>query len=290
MYYSLADAIRDGIVKRPVLERVEVRNKKTGAIEPHIREGQPNAWEKYRNLLVTGIERWKKVKAQLEDEGDQRKPILFILSNDRNEAREVANFLRYGEAARDDLEGRPVTGYQDGKAALFVDKSGGVARSTVVEIHIGEKEERNEDAWDAVRRSVNAVDHDEIPKLDGDGQPIKDSDGQQVMEPNPYNVVVSVMMLKEGWDVRNVKVIVPLRPCDSRTLTEQTLGRGLRKMHPPIIDEEGGSSDEDRRSSTSSSTPRSAASSIRSRTSSRRSPRTRSSTPASTCPSCRKPT
>jgi type III restriction enzyme len=49
------------------------------------------------------------------------------------------------------------------------------------------------------------------------------------------------MMLKEGWDVRNVKVIVPLRPCDSRTLTEQTLGRGLRKMHPPIIDEEGAS-------------------------------------------------
>jgi SOS-response transcriptional repressor LexA len=47
------------------------------------------------------------------------------------------------------------------------------------------------------------------------------------------------MMLKEGWDVRNVKVIVPLRPCDSRTLTEQTLGRGLRKMHPPILDDEG---------------------------------------------------
>ena len=59
------------------------------------------------------------------------------------------------------------------------------------------------------------------------------------MIPNPYNVVVSVMMLKEGWDVRNVKVIVPLRPCDSRTLTEQTLGRGLRKMHPPVLDDEG---------------------------------------------------
>jgi hypothetical protein len=71
---------------------------------------------------------------------------------------------------------------------------------------------------------------------------VLDGDGQPVMEPNPYNVVVSVMMLKEGWDVRNVKVIVPLRPCDSRTLTEQTLGRGLRKMHPPILDEDGGAS------------------------------------------------
>lgn len=31
----------------------------------------------------------------------------------------------------------------------------------------------------------------------------------------------------------------PIRPCGSRTLTEQTLGRGLRKMHAPIIDDDG---------------------------------------------------
>jgi type III restriction enzyme len=241
VYYPLADAIRDGIVKRPVLERVEVRNQKTGDIEAPVREGQPNAWEKYRNLLVTGIERWKKVKEQLADEGDKRKPILFILANDRNEAREVANFLRYGEATRDELDGRAVTGYRGRAedAPVFVDREGGAPRSTVVEIHIGEKEQRNEEAWEGVRRAVNAVDHDEIPKVDEDGRPMVDADGRPVMEPNPYNVVVSVMMLKEGWDVRNVKVIVPLRPCDSRTLTEQTLGRGLRKMHPPILDEEG---------------------------------------------------
>ncbi len=242
VYYSLAHAIRDGIVKKPVLERVEVRNQKTGEIEPPLREGQPNAWEKYRNLLVTGIERWKKVKEQLTDEGDARKPILFVLANDRNEAREVANFLRYGEATRDELTGRAVTGYRGKPAdeALFVDTEGGAPRSTVVEIHIGEKEERNEEAWEGVRRAVNAVDHDEIPKVGDDGRAVVDEDGRQIMVPNPYNVVVSVMMLKEGWDVRNVKVIVPLRPCDSRTLTEQTLGRGLRKMHAPILDEEGG--------------------------------------------------
>lgn len=49
---------------------------------------------------------------------------------------------------------------------------------------------------------------------------------------NPYEVIVSVMMLKEGWDVRNVCVIVPLRAFDSPILPEQTLGRGLRKMAP----------------------------------------------------------
>ena len=49
---------------------------------------------------------------------------------------------------------------------------------------------------------------------------------------NPYDVIVSVMMLKEGWDVKNVCVIVPLRAFVSPILPEQTLGRGLRRMFP----------------------------------------------------------
>ncbi|GAB4309150.1 MAG: hypothetical protein Kow0069_08060 [Promethearchaeota archaeon] len=49
---------------------------------------------------------------------------------------------------------------------------------------------------------------------------------------NPYEIIVSVMMLKEGWDVRSVVVIVPLRSYESKILMEQTLGRGLRKQFP----------------------------------------------------------
>ncbi len=50
---------------------------------------------------------------------------------------------------------------------------------------------------------------------------------------SPYKAIVSVMMLKEGWDVRNVTTIVGLRPyaSDSKILPEQTLGRGLRRMY-----------------------------------------------------------
>ena len=50
---------------------------------------------------------------------------------------------------------------------------------------------------------------------------------------SPYKVIVSVMMLKEGWDVRNVTTIVGLRPYSAKSniLPEQTLGRGLRKMY-----------------------------------------------------------
>lgn len=52
---------------------------------------------------------------------------------------------------------------------------------------------------------------------------------------NPYRAIVSVLMLREGWDVRNVNVILPLRPYTAKAeiLPEQTLGRGLRRMTPP---------------------------------------------------------
>lgn len=50
---------------------------------------------------------------------------------------------------------------------------------------------------------------------------------------NPYKAIVSVLMLKEGWDVRNVTTIVGLRAYSSKSniLPEQTLGRGLRRMY-----------------------------------------------------------
>jgi type III restriction enzyme len=50
---------------------------------------------------------------------------------------------------------------------------------------------------------------------------------------SPYKAIVSVLMLKEGWDVQNVTTIVGLRAFSStaKILPEQTLGRGLRRMY-----------------------------------------------------------
>ncbi|MEW5805174.1 MAG: DEAD/DEAH box helicase family protein [Patescibacteria group bacterium] len=57
---------------------------------------------------------------------------------------------------------------------------------------------------------------------------------------NPYNAIVSVLMLREGWDVRNVVVVVPLRSYSAKAkiLPEQTLGRGLRRMWPEDPEQE----------------------------------------------------
>jgi type III restriction enzyme len=58
---------------------------------------------------------------------------------------------------------------------------------------------------------------DELRKLES----VEDPD-------SPARIIVSVGMLKEGWDVKNVYVIASLRALVAEILTEQTLGRGLR--------------------------------------------------------------
>jgi type III restriction enzyme len=56
---------------------------------------------------------------------------------------------------------------------------------------------------------------------------------------SPYKAIISVMVLREGWDVRNVTTIVGLRAFSAQNniLPEQALGRGLRKMYPGNVKE-----------------------------------------------------
>lgn len=60
----------------------------------------------------------------------------------------------------------------------------------------------------------------------------KDENIQQLLSledpANEIEIVIHVNMLKEGWDVTNLYTIIPLRASASETLTEQTIGRGLR--------------------------------------------------------------
>lgn len=79
---------------------------------------------------------------------------------------------------------------------------------------------------------------EEVLRVDSDAKGrVKDEEWRRVSErlsnmdshPTP-RVVVSVMMLREGFDVNNICVIVPLRSSQSDILLEQTIGRGLRLM------------------------------------------------------------
>lgn len=60
--------------------------------------------------------------------------------------------------------------------------------------------------------------------------------GQQQKTANPYKAVVSVLMLREGWDVQEVSVILLLRKFGSKVYGQQVIGRGLRRVRVKGID------------------------------------------------------
>ncbi|MEM3845044.1 MAG: DEAD/DEAH box helicase family protein [Candidatus Parvarchaeota archaeon] len=55
---------------------------------------------------------------------------------------------------------------------------------------------------------------------------------------SPYDAVVSVFMLREGWDVSEVSVILLLRKIISPVFGKQIIGRGLRKVNKKSPDPE----------------------------------------------------
>lgn len=80
--------------------------------------------------------------------------------------------------------------------------------------------------------------HEEILRVDSNRKgELPEAEWSQLRErlfdmdahPNP-RVVISVLMLREGFDVNNICVIVPLRTTGAKILLEQTVGRGLRLM------------------------------------------------------------
>ncbi|MDD5383505.1 MAG: DEAD/DEAH box helicase family protein [Gallionella sp.] len=83
----------------------------------------------------------------------------------------------------------------------------GLAEDEVMSIDSGKKAELGEKDWAPVRERLFSVDQHATPR-----------------------VIVSVLMLREGFDVNNICVIVPLRSSQAQILLEQTIGRGLRLM------------------------------------------------------------
>ncbi|MBF0345239.1 MAG: DEAD/DEAH box helicase family protein [Nitrospirae bacterium] len=112
------------------------------------------------------------------------------------------------------------------QAAAFLESSYSLMKSSVLTIHTNNSGELKELA-------TAKKDKVELEKLRKAADDI-DKDH------SPYKAVVSVLMLREGWDVKNVTTIVGLRPfgADAKILPEQTIGRGLRKMFSLDIPEE----------------------------------------------------
>ena len=179
--YPLVEAIRQRVVKRPVLPDAVSRAK----LKIH---ETLEFTEKYRDFLHLGYTEWKASYEELSKAG--KKPVLFVMTEDTKTSDEVAAFLetRYPELSNAVL-------------VIHTKNNGEISESSST---------KDKAELDRLRRESREIDSWE----------------------NPHKAAVSVMVLREGWDVRNVTVIVGLRAYSStaKILPEQTLGRGLRRM------------------------------------------------------------
>lgn len=170
--YPLKQAILDGIVKRPIkgISKIEEAKSTIANVQ-------------YQGFLTAGVQRWKEYAEQLEPL--KKKPILFIMMNNTEQADDIGDWLRTKYPA--EFGG-------DKTLIIHTDRSGEVSKKDL----------------EAARKTARDVDHDA----------------------SPVNAIVSVLMLREGWDVQNVTVVVGLRPYSAAAniLPEQTIGRGLRLM------------------------------------------------------------
>ena len=91
----------------------------------------------------------------------------------------------------------------------------GFSEEDVLRVDTGKKGEIPESEWLTLKQKLFNIDKHKSPK-----------------------VLVSVLMLREGFDVSNICVIVPLRSTAAPILLEQTIGRGLRLMwrEPEFLD------------------------------------------------------
>lgn len=107
---------------------------------------------------------------------------------------------------------------QDTTVSPFVEeflKSEGLGDDDIVTIDSNKQGEVNAEEWKEIKARLFDIDRYASPK-----------------------VVISVLMLREGFDVNNICVLVPLRSSQAPILLEQLVGRGLRLMwrEPDYID------------------------------------------------------
>lgn len=132
-------------------------------------------------------------KVYPEHEKLGKKAVLFVMTDNTKSSDEVAEYLQ---------QTYPEFSDPDSVLTIHTNKSGEISEA---------QSSKAQKELEKLRDAANKIDSWE----------------------SPCKAIVSVLMLREGWDVQNVTTIVGLRAftAEAKILPEQTLGRGLRRMY-----------------------------------------------------------
>jgi type III restriction enzyme len=146
--------------------------------------------ETQKHMIDIGLAKIEKLQEEFDKLKINKKPVMFLVADQNAEADLITDYIK----EKTDRNGIP-----------YGDESKG---EQVVTIHEGKKNRLSDIGYEKLRNKVFTSDD-----LN-----------------NPTRIIVSVLMLREGFDVHNVCVLAVLRRSDSDLLTEQVIGRGIRLM------------------------------------------------------------
>lgn len=166
---------------------------------------------------------WRETLRQWLEAGHPSPPVMLTVCNRTETAARIEHYFRNGDAHWPEMLAPTRT--------LRVD-------SRVLEkAEIGETAATDKDYEETLRAIVAAASIPETRKerlkeLKKEGllREIVDNVGKRGTAGQDLQKVISVAMLSEGWDAKNVTHIMGLRAFTSQLLCEQVIGRGLRRV------------------------------------------------------------
>ena len=240
--FGLNDAIEAGLVKTP---RVVVRDdalptkingnfksrlyhiynddevkddlNRRGA-EPH--EPLPALVQQAYTLLSAD---WKRALDDWRDAGHTLSPVMLTVCNRTETAARIEHYFNKGDCHFDEMHAPEKTLRVDSK---ILEKA-----------EVGEKAGADKDYEARLQEIITAANIPDVKKqallaLKKEEQlrAIVDNVGKRGQAGQDIQNVISVAMLSEGWDAKNVTHIMGLRAFTSQLLCEQVIGRGLRRV------------------------------------------------------------
>ncbi|OHA03122.1 MAG: hypothetical protein A3C92_02185 [Candidatus Sungbacteria bacterium RIFCSPHIGHO2_02_FULL_53_17] len=198
--FDLVSAMRTMLVKQIFLEeRQAMSGEKMDDLD--VRAERAEADEEHRRGQVIGVSVSQKL---LLDIGRKKMEQIAAEFREKGLDKKPVLFVLAENTEVADLVAEHV--------ANLTDERGRNYRNQILVIHSDKKGEMSDKDWEKYRQQLETLDESE--------------------EVNPIRVVVSVLMLREGFDTQNVAVVVVLRSAKADLLLEQIVGRGVRLMFP----------------------------------------------------------
>lgn len=238
--FGLNDAIESGLVKTP---RVVVRD----GIIPNAKTLKPKLYHLYREAEVRedlnrrGAEPhealpplvqaaynllgadWRKAREEWEQAGHSSPPVLLTVCNRIETAARLEHWFNTGQAQWPELRAPERTLRVDSKVLEKAEIGESAGSDKDYEARLRAILEAAAIPADKKER-LNALKKEELLREIVDSVGKRDRAGQDLQN------VISVAMLSEGWDAKNVTHIMGLRAFTSQLLCEQVIGRGLRRV------------------------------------------------------------